>query len=175
MGKFWGLCEAPGTWASSSPTLPRSGPPWTRKEEHSQPPDTSWPRGPSFGPLITLPGPGWLGLTTMGGPRLRIGRQSPLSAPLLRPPSRVPSECRGIRTPARPGRGRAQRLSSPDLRRELGPAGAGRPGHSGLAWPGAFSRRAPGPRPLTRKEKPRLWLYGAAQAVSLWGVWAALR
>lgn len=43
----------------------------------------------------------WLRLTTMGGTRLRIGRQSPFSSPRSRPPSSAPRERCGIQIPAR--------------------------------------------------------------------------
>lgn len=43
----------------------------------------------------------WLRLTTMGGTRLRIGRQSPCSSPRSRPPSSAPRERCGIQIPAR--------------------------------------------------------------------------
>lgn len=101
MGKLLGLCDAPGMWASSSSIFPHARRPSARLKHRRRRLHTSRARGPSVGPLRTPPRPDWLGLTTVGGTRLRIGCQSPFGAAHSRPPSRVPSESEGIRTPAR--------------------------------------------------------------------------
>ena len=110
----------------------------------------------------------------MGGTRLRIGRQSPFSSPRSRPPSSAPRERCGSQTPARAWAVRSAPPREVPATKSQGLRG-GAPWAPGIGVPAAFSRRAPGRRPLTRKEKLGLLLYGGALAVSLWGVGAALR